>query len=279
MHLTEFHYFSQDGLKLYSREWIPDNSKKKLKGVICIIHGLGEHSGRYSHMAEFFTDKGYIVEALDIRGHGKSDGKRGYSPHYDFIMNDISGFLEEVKNRHAKDKIFLFGHSLGGNFVLNFALRKKPKISAVIASGSLLKPAFKPSAVKVLLGKMMYNIMPGLSMNNGLDINMVSHDPEVVRKYLNDPLVHDRITPRFAMDFLNAGLWALENAGSISLPLLIMHGGGDRITSAEASSEFAKKSGKKCTFKIWDGCYHEVHNEPVQNEFFKYIADWIGKIK
>ncbi len=279
MNQSDFQLISQDGLKLYAREWRLKNDKKKPKGVICIVHGLGEHSGRYAHMAEFLIKKGYGVSAFDLRGHGKSEGKRGHAPGYDFIMNDISIFLDESLKRYKKSKIFLFGHSLGGNYVLNYALRKRPDIAAVIASGSLLKPAFQPPLIKVILGKMIYNIMPDFSMNNGLDVNMISRNPEVVKAYINDPLVHDRITARFAIDFLNAGLWALENAGKFPLPLLIMHGGMDRITSADASTEFAKNAGRNCTLKIWDGCYHEVHNEPEQMEFFNYIAAWMSRIK
>jgi len=191
------------------------------------------------------------------------------------LLDDISHLLEEAAERYPDRPRFLYGHSLGGNLVINHALRRRPQLTGVIATGPLLRPGFEPPAWKLTLGKIMYSLWPTLSMANELDRQGLSRDPEVVRAYNNDPLVHDRISARLAMDVLQAGLWALEHAAEFTLPLLLMHGSADRLTSAQASREFAAQAGQCCTLRIWDGFYHEIHNEPEQGEVFECLLEWL----
>jgi acylglycerol lipase len=191
-------------------------------------------------------------------------------------MGDISCFLEEAERRSPDHPAFLYGHSLGGNLVLNYALRHRSQLAGVIATGPMLRTAFEPPSWKVALGKIMYSIWPGLSMSNELDRRWISRDPEVVRAYNSDPLVHDRLTSRLGMDMLRTGLWALAHAEELPLPLLLMHGGADRIVSLDASREFADKAGNRCTLKIWDGLYHEIHNEPEKEQVFAYLLEWLN---
>ena len=270
----EFSWTTGEGLKICGQGWEPETDPR---AVICLVHGLGEHSGRYNHLAAFLNASGYALLAFDLRGHGKSEGKRGHSKSMDALMNDISALLEEGKRRHPNRPFFLYGHSLGGNLVLNHALRRLPKVDGVIATGPALRPAFEPPAWKITLGKIMYNLFPSLSMSNELDRQMLSRDPEVVNAYINDPLVHDRITARLGMDLLSSGLWALENASSFPVPLLLMHGEADGLTSAQASKEFAAKAGGICTLKVWDGLYHEIHNEPEKEQVFACLESWLKK--
>jgi len=236
---------------------------------------MGEHSGRYAHLAAFLDQAGYALLTFDLRGHGKSEGQRGHTPSYEALLNDISLLLEEAAKRYPDRPRFLYGHSLGGNQVINYALRRRPQVAGVIATGPLLRPGFEPPAWKLTLGKIMYSLWPTLSMSNELDCQSLSRDPEVVRAYNDDPLVHDRVSARLAMDMLQAGLWVLEQAAEFPLPLLLMHGSDDRLTSAQASREFAAQAGHRCTLKIWDGFYHEIHNEPEQGQVFEYLLEWL----
>jgi alpha-beta hydrolase superfamily lysophospholipase len=164
---------------------------------------------------------------------------------------------------------------LGGNLVLNYALRRRPRLAGVIATSPLLRLAFQPPAVKVTLGRIMNSLWPAFSQASGLETKALSRDPEVVRVYENDPLVHDHVSARMFMSFYQAGLWALEHAAEFPLPLLIMHGSADRLTSAEASREFADHVPGDCTFKLWDGLYHETHNEPQKQEVFNFLLTWL----
>jgi alpha-beta hydrolase superfamily lysophospholipase len=274
----EFNWQTDDGLQLYAQGWQPHVEPK---GVVCLVHGLGEHSGRYAHLAAFLNQAGYALLAFDLRGHGQSEGQRGHAPSYEALLDDISQLLAEAAERYPNHPRFLYGHSLGGNLVIGqlvgpYAPHRRPNLAGVIATGPLLRTAFEPPAWKLTLGKIMYNLWPTFSMANELDRQGLSRDPEVVRAYEVDPLVHDRVSARLAMDMLQAGVWALEHAGELSLPLLLMHGGADRLTSAQASGEFAAQAGNVCTLRIWDGFYHEIHNEPEQEQVFEYLLEWLN---
>ncbi len=273
MQRFEFGWQTKDGLRLYAQGWKPE---AELKGVVCLVHGLGEHSGRYEHLAAFLNQAGYALLAFDLRGHGKSGGQRGYAPSYEALLDDIARLLDEAANRYPDLPRFLYGHSLGGNLVINYALRRRPQLAGVIATGPFFRAAFEPPAWKLTLARIMYNLWPTLSLSNELDRQALSRDPEVVRDYDEDPLVHDRLTPRLTMDMFQAGLWALEHASELSLPLLLMHGSADRLCSVQASREFAARAGDRCTLKIWDGFYHEIHNEPEQEQVFEYLLEWLN---
>ncbi len=271
----EFWIKAQDGIDLYARSWDPEGAAK---GVVCLVHGLGEHCNRYHHVAKALNQAGYGVVAIDHRGHGQSQGPRGYSPSYETVMQDIARLIEEGKRRYPGAPVFLYGHSMGGNFVINYALRKKTGIRGVIATGPALRTAFDPPPVKIAVGRALYAIYPRLTMSNELDVNGLSRDTSVVKAYTQDPLVHDRITARLAIDILDAGLWALAHAGELSVPLLLMHGSADRLTSAKASQEFAAQAPKQfCTLKIWDGFFHEIHNEVEQKEVLDVAIHWLNE--
>jgi len=268
----EFGWQTEDELRLYAQGWQPETDAK---GTVCLVHGLGEHSGRYAHLAAFLNQASYALLAFDLRGHGKSEGQRGHTPSYETLLDDISHLLEEAAKRYPDRPRFLYGHSLGGNLATNYALRRRPRLAGVIVTGPLLRPAFEPPAWKMTLAKIMYSLWPTLTMSNELDRQGLSRDPEVVHAYNDDPLVHDRVSARLAMDMLQSGLWALEHAAELSLPLLLMHGSDDRLTSAPASRTFAAQASHRCTLKIWEGFYHEIHNEPEQGQVFEYLLEWL----
>ncbi len=271
---SEFEFKTFDGLSLFGQSWQPED---RPRAVICIVHGMGEHSERYSHVGDALTQAGYALISFDLRGHGKSSGPRGHIPSYEALMQDISILLESANKKFPQLPFFLYGHSLGGNLVLNYVLRYKPQLKGVIVTGPWLRLAFEPPAFKVTLSKVMNKIWPSFSQKSGLDTKALSHDLEVVHSYENDPLVHDRISARMFISIYQAGQWALEHASEFSLPLLLMHGGEDKIISVEAGREFAGKIKEICTLKIWDGLYHEIHNEPEKEEVFKFLIDWLDK--
>ncbi len=272
----EFGWQTDDGLQLYAQGWQPETEPK---GVVCLVHGLGEHSGRYPHLAALLSQAGYVLLTFDLRGHGKSQGKRGHAPGYEALLDDIAHLLEEAARRYPNRPRFLYGHSLGGNLVITYILRRRPQLAGVIATGTLFRPAFEPPAWKITLARIMYSLWPTLSLSHELDRQGLSRDPEVVRAYNDDPLVHDRVSARLAMDMLQSGLWSLERAAEFPLPLLLMHGSDDRVCSPQASREFAAQAGDCCTLKIWDSFYHEIHNEPEQRRVFEHLMEWLkGKL-
>ena len=274
MKYTEFKFKTFDELQLFGQIWQPEGQSR---AVVCLIHGLGEHSGRYVHVTDSLTQAGYILISFDLRGHGKSEGPRGHTPSYEALMNDISSLLEVAKQQFPQLSFFLYGHSLGGNLVLNYILRRQPQFKGVVVTAPWLRLAFEPPAFKIILGKITNQLFPAFSQKNGLDTKVLSHDTEVVHAYENDPLIHDHISARMFIGIYQSAQWALEHASEFSLPLLLMHGGDDKIISVEASREFVDKVNGNCTFKIWDGFYHEIHNEPEKEKVFKFMVDWLDK--
>ena len=241
---SEFKFKTFDGLSLFAQSWQPKN---QTKAVVCLVHGMGEHSGRYSHVADQITQAGYSLIAFDLRGHGQSEGPRGHTPSYEALLQDISSLLEVANKKFPQLPSFLYGHSLGGNLVLNYVLRRQSHLKGVIATDPWFRLAFEPPRFKIILAQITNYIWPSFSQKNGLDTKVLSRDPEVVRAYENDQLVHDHISARMFIGVYQAGQWALKHASEFPLPLLLMHGGEDKIISVEASREFANRITKNFT--------------------------------
>ena len=263
---------TKDGLKLAAQSWTPEG---ECQAVLCIVHGMGEHAGRYADFAARFNDQGYAVLSYDHRGHGNSDGPRGHTPSYDALLNGVDLLLKEARTHHDGKPCFLWGHSMGGNVVLNYVLRRKPALTGVIVTGPWLRLAKEPPAIQVAFGRIMDRIWPGFGQNTGLNDEFISRDPAAVEAYRNDPLVHYRISAHMFLSCHDAGQYALDHAGEFTLHLLLMHGGADQLTSPEGSRVFNAKAPDCCTYKEWDGCYHELHNEPEKDDVFRAMVDWM----
>ena len=254
------------------------NDVSEPKAVIMLTHGMGEHGLRYTQMAEFYASNGIGVIAFDIRGHGISEGKRGHTPSYEHLMDDLDKVYLKIKETYPLVPLFLFGHSMGGNLILNFLIRRKRQVAGAIVTGPYLRLGFEPPKWKIILAKISSNVFPKLTQPTGLELEALSRDKSVIFKYEEDSLVHDKITSSFFVNVHVAGVFAIENAGSIECPLLIMHGASDRLTSPDGSREFFENSNENVSLKIWDGLYHELHNEPENEEIFEFETNWIQKI-
>lgn len=174
---SEFQLQVSDGIKLFAREWKAENTQK---GVLCLVHGLGEHSGRYAHVAEIVTSSGYSMLAFDLRGHGMSHGKPGHAVSYDILMDDIGILIDEASRRFPGHPCFLYGHSMGGNLVLNYALRRKPYLTGVIATSPWLRLATAPPSAAVMLAKLLDIIYPSFTQSNRLQPSDLCHESGTV---------------------------------------------------------------------------------------------------
>ncbi len=263
------------GLGHYVHGWEPDG---QAKAAVALIHGLGEHVNRYAPVGEAFTNAAYALIGMDLRGHGRSGGPRGHVPNYESLLDDIADLLALISARHPRLPLFLYGHSLGGNLVLNYVLRRKPEIVGAIVTAPWLRLVSPPPAGKVMLARMAERLVPGLTHKSGLEPTAFSRDPAIVRAYVADPLVHDRISARLFTGAYDSGRWALEHAEDFPLPLLLMHGTADRITSPQASREFARRAGAKVEWREWDGWYHEIHNDPGKEQVFSVMIGWMDAL-
>ena len=262
-----------DGINLFIQGWMPDSS---IKAIFCLVHGLGEHGGRYSRLAQIFAEEKISLLTLDLHGHGKSGGVRGHISSYKVLMDDINILLKEAKNIFKEDiPVFLYGHSMGGNLVLNYVLRENPNIKGLIVSAPWLEMKTKPSFYKLFMGWAMSYVWPKFTQSNGIDKSQLTHCKNTNKEYIDDPLVHDRISAGLFMEVYRAGKWAMQHAEKLNIPTLLMHGTADQITSLDASKKFARTAGSKCSFKALNDYYHEIHNENNREEYFSVIKDWI----
>ncbi len=262
-----------DGLTIQAIHW----PAQPAKAVICIVHGLGEHSGRYAEVATFFNKKNMAVLAADRRGHGRSEGKRGHISHYAALLDEIDLLLDKAAELYPESPIFLYGHSMGGNLALNYALKRRPKIRGVIATASWIRLDRPPSKLLVSAVRLLHRFFPAATIGNGLDIRELSSDKNVRSAYEADPLNHDRISFSTAIALLEAAEYLDRYAGPAPMPLLIMHGGADKITKPSGSEALSQRMSGDATLKVWDGLKHEIHHEPQKMEALSFISDWIEK--
>ena len=249
---------------------------ENLKAVIVLIHGRGDHVQRYVPWADLFIKEGFAFTGVDLPGHGRSDGKRGHIKSYRLLDEMITILLDSCRKTFPGIPVYLYGHSMGGGIVLDYLLRKNPKIKGAIVSSPWLRLSFEPPRYKVILAYVMKNLVPGLIQSAGLIVSHLSNNAVVGENFKSDPLAHNKISLSLFHGAMTAASYSLEHASDLQIPTLIMHGGNDLITSPVGSREFAGKSGK-AVLKIWEGGYHELHNEFFKDEVFKYILNWISR--
>lgn len=263
-----FNFYKTD---FFGQYWQPE----KVKAVVVLIHGMGEHSGRYHHVAEKLAENDFGVIAFDHFGHGKTSGKRGHNPNYEAVLESVSHLTQKAKTVFGEKQMFLYGHSMGGNVVINYVLRKNNSFRGVIATSPMLKLAFQPPAWKLSLGKIMQKIAPSITLPSELDASGISRVQTEVDKYVNDPLVHDKISPNFSILFFTAADWAIENASKFNVPIYLLHGTDDKIIDYKGTEQFANNT-KKATLKLYKGGYHELHNDVCKEELLQDVVNWLN---
>lgn len=261
---------SAGGTNIYRQTWRPDDTPR---GVIVLIHGLGEHSSRYGHLAQRFTDTGFAVFALDLRGHGKSGGGRG-DLRIDDAVGDVADLVSEAGAEYPGLPVFVYGHSLGGLISMTYAVRRQPDIAGLVASAPALDSELREQKVKFALANLLGGLLPSIAIPTGLDPEGVSRDPEVVAAYKADPLVHDKGSFALAKQTFST-MDAMMAQTGFPVPLLIIHGKADRLTVPSASKVFTDQVVGDVTLIEYEGMYHEPHNEPEQAEVFADVMQWL----
>ncbi len=240
-----------------------------------LVHGFGEHISRYEHVAQQFVKENISVIGVDLIGHGHSTGKRGHINSIKDYFGCIDSMVNHIKQVDQKLLLVLYGHSMGGNLVLNYLIsNEESAFCCVLATSACLKLAIQPSAFQLFLAKTMNKIYPSLQQTADLDFKDISSVVEVQNDYANDPLNHDKISVRLFNEIYSNGLLAIENAANIKIPVLLAHGDTDDITSPGGSDEFAANC-PQAMLKIWPGLRHETHNEHNQEDVIAYYVNWV----
>jgi acylglycerol lipase len=265
-----------DGIKktkIFYQAWLPEI---KAKAVLLIVHGIGEHSGRYLNIVNHFVPLGYAVYGVDHIGHGKSDGTREYVDRFTDFTETVKIFLDKVKTWQPEIPTFLVGHSLGGLIGTLFLVTYPNEVKGAVLSGALVKRPGNVSPVTLLMANILSILMPKYGFIQ-LKADGICRDPQVVETYLKDPLVFNGKTPlRTAAEMIKAMKSACANANQITTPLLILHGGGDKVVDVSSGQylyDHVSSQDKKII--IYEGFYHEVFNEPEREKVLGDVETWL----
>ncbi|PWJ44426.1 alpha/beta hydrolase [Sediminitomix flava] len=272
MQQKEISYNTPDGQAFYAYQWSPE---QKPKAVLCLVHGFGEHIHRYEHVAKFFVDHQIALVGFDLRGHGRTEGKRGIVSSYDQLMDDISFFIQQVKNEFPDSSYILYGHSMGGNLALNYLLAKSNEFEGAIITSPWLSLASPPPSFVVSIAKFIGSIFPNFTVQSKLDEEGLSRDLTVAQAYKADPYVHGVMGTQLFTGVSATGKSIIEKGANFSLPMLLMHGNHDTVTSHKSSQQLADKANENLLFKEWDEARHELHNETNQEEVMNYMLQWV----
>jgi lysophospholipase len=269
--------FNSDvSLKMFYRAWLPEDGSK-VKTAIGIVHGAGEHSGRYDNIGRYLAARDIAVYAYDLRGHGKSPGKRGHVNSFDDFLVDTNCFLNSIREQQPGKNVFLLGHSLGGLIAAVYAEKQK-NLAGLILSSPLFKLKMPVPGWKAAIGRLLSYISPSLTMSSGLNPDDLCHVEGVCTNYRSDPLVHSRASVRFYTELLKAQSIVMKETGKLNLSLLLLYGTGDRIVDPDAQPVFFAKAGSMDkTIKAYDGWYHEIFNEKENETVFEDVEGWVGR--
>jgi alpha-beta hydrolase superfamily lysophospholipase len=260
-----------DGLQVFAQTWQPAGAAK---AVIALLHGVGDHSGRFPWLAEPLTDAGYAISAYDQRGHGRTEGPRIHASSYESLLRDIDSHLEATRAKFPGIPLILYGQSFGGAQALCYVLKRRPRLSCVVASSPGLASGVHQPAAKILAGRLLSRIAPTLRIPLGSPRSSLSHDPEWIASTEADPLHSVTLSARIAIEQLTTNQWILAQT-SFPLPLLIMQGTEDRHVDPKVNAAFAQRLNGDVTFKLWEGLGHELHNELARADVLAYARTWL----
>ncbi len=260
--------------QIFYQAWLPEG---EAKAVLPIIHGLGEHSGRYQNVVDHFVPLGYVVYGLDQIGHGKSGGPREFVESFDDFSETFTQYLNLVKQWQPGKPIFLLSHSIGGLIAAYYLLDHQAEFQGAIFSAPVVKVASHVSDTTVFMARVLSLLAPKAGVLP-VDPSTISRDPDVVKAYIDDPLVfHGKTTARLSAEMLRALIRVSSETDKITLPFLAMQGGADRLVDPDGAQILYERAGSKDkTLRIYDGLYHEIFNEPERGRVFRDIEDWLA---
>lgn len=267
------HSKARGSSRLYRQSWAPDGDAR---AVVLLVHGLGEHSSRYTHVAKHLTGRGFAVHTLDHYGHGKSDGQPGYVERFSVFLDGVNALLRNVQDEQPGLPLFLVGHSMGGLIAASLLLEQQDVFRGCVLSGPAMKSDQAPPAIVIALIRLISVLAPTAPLIR-LDASGVSRDPDVVNAYMSDPLVHHgKLSARLLSEMSAAMKNTLARAGDVRIPIILMHGDADLLTAPSGSAELHAKAGSKDkTLKLYPGLYHEIFNEPEQDAVLADMSNWL----
>jgi len=273
MKLTGKYDWAYQGMNFRERAWVPQDPI----ALIVLIHGIGEHTGRYAEAARFFNLHRLAVTGFDLFGHGESPGKRGGTLGMENTLAQLQCFIDKTVMEYGLP-VIVYGHSMGGGLLAALVLRRRPRINAAILSAPGLRITNTPAAKKFLL-RLVSKILPDIQISQGFNVDKLSRDQAERKRFQNDPLNHGFVTIRLAHEMISSGEWCIKNAGQLTMPLLTMHGTADAFTDIEGSRALNMRAPSRLASLLeWPGAYHELHHEPEKAKILGAAVSWINAI-
>ncbi len=271
-HIEE-HLTGAGGRRIFWQAWLPES---QARAAIVIAHGASEHSDRYAHVAARLVAEGYAAYAIEHRGHGRSEGPRALIDRLDNAVADLDSLVSLVAQRHPESPVFLLGHSMGGAIAVRYAVLHGDRLAGLLLSAPLAALEAAP-AVQRVVARVLSVVTPGLPII-AIDATLVSRDPEVVQTYVSDPLVHHGKLPARTVTELAAAIDAFaDQVSAITVPTLIMYGTADGLCPPSGSIMLSERIGAEdITLKAYDGLYHEILNEPEQEQVLDDMCAWLA---
>jgi lysophospholipase len=246
--------------------------------VISVVHGYGDHGGRYKRLARYFTPLGFTVYAIDLRGHGESPGKRGHIRQFEDYLLDIDAFLTYVRGSALGNPILLLGHSMGALAAVRYVEERETEIAGLALSSPFFGVKMAVPTWKRAAAMHLSRFMPTLTMPSDLNVEWLTHDPEILAETVRDRLVHRDATPRWFTEALKAQEAAVGSTDRIQVPVLLQVAGDDRIADAAVTERFIERLSCPVTVHRYAGLYHEIYNEVERDTVFADLARWIDTI-
>lgn len=274
MEHTEGKFTGYKNLNLYYQCWLPGRGPK---AILVVVHGLAEHSGRYTNLVKYFVPREYAIFGFDYRGHGKSEGLPGYVELFSDYVNDLHAFLNIVRSKYSDARIFVVGHSVGGTIATAYTVTHQDALSGLILSGAILKASPNFSPALIALARMLSVLLPKTGIAT-VDASAISRDKAVVDAYVGDPLVYrGKISARLGVELLKTIQSLPHQMPMVKLPTLIMHGTTDRLSPPAGSQMLYERIGSSDkTLKFYNGFYHEIFNEPGHEQVLADIETWLA---
>ena len=261
------------GEELFRCSWLPDDEPA---AALAVVHGYGEHGGRYRYLVDAMVPLGYAVHVFDLRGHGRSPGVRGHVERFADYVDDAGLFVDAVAAEQPGLPLYLLGHSLGGLIATAYAEERPEGLAGLILSSPFLRLKLPIGGVKQAAAKVLSRVAPTRDIGNSIPADELWPEPEGAAAYTSAPLNHHVATARWAAEALAAQGAALSAAGRLELPLLVMYAGADTIADPAASRElFAAASSDDKTLRCYEGYYHELFNEVGRADVFADLAAWL----
>ena len=267
---------SSRDVNIYYQHWLPEDTPK---AALLIVHGLAEHSGRYMNVVNHFVPLGYAVYGIDLFGHGRSDGMRVYVDRFKDFLCSVKTYFGMIRDCQPEVPICLVGHSMGGLIGAAYLLDHQHELAGAVLSGAAVKVGESTPLMTILAGKLLSRLMPKFGLLQ-LKVDSLCRDPEVVKAYEDDPLVHTgKITARLAAEMLKAMQRVTDKASEIVLPIFVVHGSEDELVDPDSAQMLYDGVGSADkAIKIYDGLYHEVFNEPEHKRVLEDVEMWLARV-